>query len=307
MSKARTALVMISAAGLALFLLAPFYWVIVTSFMPEYEVISVPPHWLPEVPTAGNYAYFVEAALGHPPSTEPGGPPVGLSGPAVASNSRAQVAHEVGALPKAMLNSIVISMTVVAANLLLGVPAAYAFVRLRFRGSTPLLLLYLTSRMLPSIALLIPIYALFARLRLLDTIVAPAIADITLTLPFTIWILKSYLQTIPQELEDAARVDRCTRFQAVWRVVLPVAVPGLVAASMFAFMSSWGEFLLSSTLTTAASAPITVAISNLATNDNIQRTLISSGTIISLIPPVLLAIAFQRVIVQGLVSGAVKG
>jgi multiple sugar transport system permease protein len=166
---------------------------------------------------------------------------------------------------------------------------------------------YLTSRMLPSIALLIPIYALFARVGVLNTLLAPVIADVTLTLPFTIWILKSYLQTIPAELEDAARVDRCSRFQAVRRVLLPVAVPGLVAAGMFAFMTSWGEFLLSSTLTTQASAPITVAISNLATNDSVQRTLISSGTIITLVPPVLLALVFQRVIVQGLVSGAVKG
>ena len=168
-------------------------------------------------------------------------------------------------------------------------------------------MLYLTSRMLPSIALMIPIYVVFAGLGLINTIVAPTIADITVTLPFTIWILKSYLQTIPQELEDAARVDRCNRFQAVRHVVLPVAGPGLVAASMFAFMSAWSEFLLSSTLTTPASAPITVAISNLANDDTVQRTLISSGTIISLIPPVVLAIVFQRVIVQGLVSGSVKG
>jgi multiple sugar transport system permease protein len=254
-----------------------------------------------------NFVYFAEAAVGKAPTTANGGASVALFGPIAAGSSRALVSHEVGALPQAMLNSILIALSVVAANLLLGIPAAYSFVRLRFAGSTPLLLLYLTSRMLPSIALLIPIYVLFTKTGLLNTILAPTIADVTLTLPFTIWILKSYLQTIPQELEDAARVDRCNRFQAVRRVVLPVAVPGLISAGMFAFMSAWGEFLLSSTLTTAASAPVSVAISNLATDDSVQRTLISSGTIITLIPPILLAVLFQRVIVQGLVSGAVKG
>jgi multiple sugar transport system permease protein len=303
----RSTFVAVGAAVLGLFLIAPFYWVIVTSFMPEYEVISIPPHWIPQGPTLQNLAYFAEVAIGRTPSDLAGGPSVVTAGPSVASNSRAQVAHEVAALPQAMLNSILISALVVATNLVVGLPAAYSFVRLRFRGSAALLMLYLTSRMLPSIALMIPIYVFFARIGLINTIVAPTIADITVTLPFSIWILKSYLQTIPQELEDAARVDRCNRFQAVRHVLLPVAAPGLVAASMFAFMSAWSEFLLSSTLTTQASAPITVAISNLANDDTVQRTLISSGTILSLVPPVLLAIVFQRVIVQGLVSGSVKG
>src|ERR1051326_8206976 len=196
----RGAFVLLCAGLLGLFLLAPFYWVIVTSFMPEYEVISVPPHWLPEAPTLENFAYFGEVAIGQAPTTLQGGLSVVSSGPSVASNSRAQVAHEVAALPQAMLNSVLISLLVVAANLVVGLPAAYSFVRLRFRGSTALLMLYLTSRMLPSVALMIPIYVFFAGLGLINTIVAPTIADITVTLPFTIWILKSSLQTSPQEL-----------------------------------------------------------------------------------------------------------
>ncbi len=276
--------------GLALllsaFLVLPFLWLLLTSFMVAAEVLSVPPHWIPEQLSFDNYGFYLDPS----------------------GQQSLQAGNATKLLPRSLVNSAIIALLVVAANLALGVPAAYAFVRLRFRGSSGLLMLYLASRMVPAVAIMVPVYVFFARMELLDTLAAPAIAHITLTLPFTVWILKGYLQTIPQELEDAARVDRCNRFQAVTKILLPVATPGLLAAAMFAFMTSWGEFLLSSTLTrTISSTPATIIISNLATDPYVSRTLISAGAIISVIVPVVLALTFQRVIVQGLVAGSVKG
>lgn len=282
----RPALTVLAALILSVFLLAPFAWLVLASFKTDVELLAVPPVWLPEHFTLDNYLFFLS--------------PSGRG--ALAAGNAGQ------ALPRALLNSALIATLVAVTNLALAVPAAYAFVRLRFRGATVLLLLYLATRMVPAVAIMIPIYVFFAQAQLLDTIFAPALAHVTLTLPFSIWIVMSYLQTIPQELEDAARVDRCTRLQAVTKIMLPVAAPGLLAAAMFAFMTSWGEFLLSAILTrTIASTPANIVISNLATDPYLPRTLIAAGAVISIAVPVGLALMFQRVIVQGLVAGSVKG
>jgi len=270
----------------AAYLVAPFLWLLLTSLMTEAEALSVPPHWIPEAPTLANYAFFLR----------PTGQEALLAAGAALN------------FPRAMLNSAIVASSVALINICLGTPAAYSFARYRFPGDGTLLMAYIASRMVPGVALMIPLYIVMRHLGLLDTLVALIIVDSTFTLPFTIWILKSYFQTIPRDLEDAARVDRCNWLQTMVQVFLPVAKPGIAAAAMFAFMSAWGEFLFALVFSsTSASKPLTVAVSELATDISIQYTLMATSGVIAIIVPLCLALLFQRLIVQGLVAGSVKG
>src|SRR5262249_57390999 len=128
-----------------------------------------------------------------------------------------------------------------ALNLLLGIAAGYSFARLRFAGRTTLLFLYLGSRMVPGIALIVPLYLVVQRVGLLDHLLALVVTYLTFTLPFTIWLLKSYFQGIPRELEEAALVDGCGFWRMMGRVLLPPAAPGLVAAPMVPFITASGD------------------------------------------------------------------
>ena len=270
----------------AVYLLAPFAWIVRTSFMIEADALAVPPQWVPQQPTLANYQGFFQPT-----------PEQQLVG------SRA-----VAEMPRALLNSAVVATGTALVNLLLASLAAYSFARLRFRGSQALLLLYLTSRMVPGVAIIIPFFLLMRALGLLDTYLALILSYTTFTLPFTIWILKDYFRSIPRDLEDAARVDRCTWLGMMWRVFLPISAPGLVAAAVFAFMFAWNEFLFALFLTStinSKTAPLVVA--NFATDLRVLFTFMSAAGVLAVIPPLALALVFQRLIVRGLAAGAVKG
>jgi multiple sugar transport system permease protein len=282
----RAALLTLAGVVVAALFLAPFSWLVLTSFMREQEALSVPPHWLPDRPTLANYWTFVD-----PSGTR------GIVGSRAAENTVPGIA-----------NSLVAATGTAVLNLALGVLAAYSFARLRFRGRTALLFLYLGSRMVPGIALIVPLYLVVQKLRLLDSLLALVVTYLTFTLPFTIWLLKSYFQGIPRELEEAALVDGCGWARMMARVLLPAATPGLVAAAMFAFMTAWNDYLFAVILTSsmaAKTAPVVVA--GFATDVTTERTLMAAGGVLAVIPPLVLAFVFQRLIVQGLVSGAVKG
>ena len=269
----------------AVYLVAPFSWLVITSFMTEGEARSIPPHFLPHQPTLQNYLTFVQ----------PGGRVL-----------YAQRAVEY--TPRAILNSAIVAFSVAILNLVLGAMAAYSFARLDFRGNHLLLTFYLISRMVPAVAIMIPMYILVKRFGLLDQPLSLILAYLAFTLPFTIWILKSYFQTIPRDLEDAARIDRCTWVGMMLRVFLPVASPGLVAAGMFAFMTSWNEFLYALLFTsTIKSLTAPVIASWFATDMRIEYTFMMTGGVLTVVPPLVLALLFQRLIIQGLVSGSVKG
>jgi multiple sugar transport system permease protein len=282
----RTALLTLAGIAVTGFFLAPFSWLVLTSFMSEQEAMSVPPHWIPERATLANYATFVS-----PSGTR------GIVGSRAAENTAPGIR-----------NSLIAATGTAVLNLALGVLAGYSFARLRFRGRTTLMFLYLGSRMVPGIALIVPLYLVVQKLRLLDNLLALVVTYLTFTLPFTIWLLKSYFQGIPRELEEAALVDGCSWWRMMARVLLPAAAPGLVAAAMFAFMTAWNDYLFAVILTSsmaAKTAPVVVA--GFATDVTTERTLMAAGGVLAVIPPLVLAFLFQRLIVQGLVSGAVKG
>jgi multiple sugar transport system permease protein len=280
--------VMLMGGGLlvTMYVLAPFSWLVLTSFMHESDVLSVPPRIGWDSFTIGNYLTFIHA-----------------SGVEAVVGSRAAE----NTLP-GIFNSLVAATATAALNLILGTLAGYSFARLRFPGRMPLLLMYLGSRMVPGIALIVPLYLTIRTFHLLDNLAALAITYLTLTLPFTIWLMKNYFQGIARSLEEAAMVDGCTWAQMLWKILIPVAAPGLAAAAIFAFMTAWNDYLFAVILTTTmASKTAPVVVAGFVTDVTTARTLMATGGVLAVLPPLLLALMCQRLIVQGLTSGGVKG
>jgi multiple sugar transport system permease protein len=285
-SRGRVCLLMLGGALVVIFILAPFSWLALTSFMHEREALTVPPQWIPKNATLDNYRTFF-----------------------FPSGTRAVVGSRAAeqTLPS-MVNSLIAAGGTALINVLLGSLAGYSLARIRFPAQTSLLLLYVGSRMVPGVALIVPLYLTIKTYGLLDNVAALIITYLTFTLPFTIWLLKNYFQSIPRDLEEAALVDGCTWSQMLVRVLLPVATPGLVAAAMFAFMTAWNDYLFAVILTsTIASKTLPVVVAGFATDVTTERTLMAASGVLAVIPPLVLAFMFQRMIVQGLTSGAVKG
>jgi multiple sugar transport system permease protein len=285
-ARLNTLLMMAGGLLISLYVLAPFSWLVLSSFMREADVLSVPPH----VTWAGlglhNYMAFIE--------------PSGIT--AVVGSRAAE--NTLPSIP----NSLIAATATALLNLLLGTLAGYSFARLRFPGRMPLLLLYLGSRMVPGIALIVPMYLTVKTLYLLDHLTALAVTYLTFTLPFTIWLLKGYFQAIPRSLEEAALVDGCTWLQMMWKILLPAAAPGLAAAAIFAFMTAWNDYLFAAILTsTMASKAVPVVVAGFATDVTTERTAMATGGVLAVILPLLLAPLCQRLIVRGLTAGAVKG
>ncbi len=271
-----------------LWIVLPFAWVVLTSLMTESESLSVPPHWIPDYITFDNYRAFFD--------------PASLRTQQLVGGAGAQGAA------RAMLNSSIVALSVAVLNMVIGSLGGYAFARLNFRGSSTLLLVYLATRMVPALAIMVSLYLIFQTFGLLDTLLALILSYLTFTLPYSVWIMASYFRTIPRDLEDAARVDRCNWINMMVRVFLPVASPGLVACAMFAFMSSWGEFLYALLFTSSAnSKTMPVLIAGFVTDVNTSPVLMNAGGVLAVLPPLVLALIFQRLIVSGITAGAVKG
>src|SRR6266542_881173 len=152
------------------------------------------------------------------------------------------------------------------------------------------------------------LYLIFQTFGLLDTLLALILSYLTFTVPYSVWIMASYFRSIPRDLEDAARIDRCNWINMMVRVFLPVASPGLVACAMFAFMSSWGEFLYALLFTsTLNSRTMPIVIASFVTDVTASPTLMNAGGVLAVLPPLVLALIFQRLIVSGITAGAVKG
>ena len=284
----RAVLIHVASIVFMLWLALPFAWVVLTSFMTEAESLSVPPHWIPEYITFDNYLAFLNPNSYGAQRLMGGGAAIGA--------------------PRAMLNSAIVSLSVAVLNMIIGSLAGYAFARVNFRGSATLLLTYLATRMVPALAIMVSLYLIFQTLGLLDTLLSLILSYLTFTVPYSVWIMASYFRTIPRDLEDAARVDRCNWINMMVRVFLPVASPGLVACAMFAFMSSWGEFLYALLFTSSLnSKTMPIIIAGFVTDVNTSPVLMNAGGVLAVLPPLALALVFQRLIVSGITAGAVKG
>jgi multiple sugar transport system permease protein len=281
------------AAALAFFyIVGPFTWIVISSFMTREEAMSAPPHWIPQEPTLMNYQAYYDANVLN----------------SLREERRLTVGSVVQRVPLALRNSITIAFTVAFLNIVIGSLSAYPFARLRFRGRTTLLVFFLLTRMVPALALILPVYLVLRRIGALNQVWGLVLIYMTFTLPYTVWILKNYFQTIPRDLEDAARVDRCNWFQAMIRVILPVSLPGIIAVGIFSFMASWGEFFYAMILTqTDQSRTMPVLVAFLSNELGTEYGFLTSAAVLAVIPPLVLALFFQRLIISGIGAGAVKG
>ena len=256
-----------------IFLLAPFYWVAVTSIKPVDDYLTTPPVWFPAHPTSLHYS----TALNHMRGW------LGLK------------------------NSLIIAFSVTAASVLIGTAAAYSMARFR-TGGKHLAFWVLSQRFLPPVAVVIPIFLMFRNLGLVDSRLGLIILYTVFSLPFSIWMMYAYFRQMPVELEEAALVDGCSRWQSLWKVAWPLAAPGIVSAAAFAFIFSWTEFLFALVLTSRTAVTLPVAIASTTVGfQGAQYGETSALTIVSLIPALLLGMLVQRHLVRGLTLGAVQG
>ncbi len=273
----------LAAVLMAVVVLAPFAWLLISSISPPRELLSADPHWWPDAPTLERYRAIFASSDG--------------SSTNVAANFR-----------QAMVNSFIVAALTTAISLVVGVLGGYAFARLRFRMRRTTLFMFVAVYMLPPIALVIPLYLGLATLGLLDTKTGLVFTYCSIVTPFCLWTMSNYYLSLPPDLEEAARVDGCTRLGALVRVILPLSRPGVLTTGMFGFLLAWDEFLFSLIFTSTTNAKtIPVAIAEFTGKYSSDFGLIAAGGVLATLPPLVLALVFQRYIAGGLISGAVKG
>jgi multiple sugar transport system permease protein len=204
-------------------------------------------------------------------------------------------------------NSLIVASGTLALGLALAVPASYAFSRFRFRGRKTFRILFLVVNMFPVILLLLPLFIIFRGLHLLDTYLALILADATFALPFAVWLLSGYMESIPRDLDEAAMIDGASRLQAIRLVIMPLALPGVIAVGIYLFIASWNEYLFALMLSGERVRTVTVALQMFIGENQVQWGLLTAGGTLVALPVVLLFLAVQRHLVSGLTGGAVKG
>lgn len=206
-----------------------------------------------------------------------------------------------------LLDSLIVASGTVVVGLSLSVTAAYAFSRFNFPGKRLLMLQFLLINMFPLVLLILPLFVFMRVLGLLDTHLALIIANSTIAIPFSVWMMVSYMNGIPRSLDEAAMTDGCTRLQALRRVVLPLCLPGVIATGIYIFITAWNEYLYALTLGGRNVRTITVAVQTLIGEYEVQWGLLSAGGIVGAMPATVLFLIVQKRLISGLTQGAVKG
>jgi multiple sugar transport system permease protein len=281
-----------AALLLALFWFGPFVLVWLGSVIPEGDLLSFPPNWFAHGPFLGNYRYILTGEI----------PQTYLERGA----TRSMISQEVRYVPHAMLNSFAVALAVMFLNLVLGSLAAYAYARLQFPGRRATFNFILASRLIPTVALAVPYYLIVQALGLLDTPWALIAIYAVLTLPFTVLVLTLYFRAIPPEIDEAAQVEGASPLQILWRITLPLSLPSLVGAGLFAFMLAYGEFLFGLLIATGIERrTLPVILGAISTNPDVAWGLLMASIAIGSAPTILLVFPVWRFMVRGLTAGAV--
>ena len=260
-------------AALVLYCAGPLLWQFITSLKANHELTRLPP-LLPADPTV---AHYVSIFTGHP-------------------------------FLKIILNSFIVASSTTALSLIIGSLAAFGLAKLHVRYKAFILIGVLSVSMFPPIATVSPLYIIIRALGLRDTWWALIITYTTFSLPLSIWILTSFFREVPEEIYKAARIDGCSPAQAFYRIMLPLAAPGIVTTAILVFIFSWNEFLFALTFTsTAAARTIPVAIALFPGLHEIPWGDIAAASVVVTVPLIILVFAFQKRIIEGLTAGAIKG
>lgn len=251
----------------------PVLWGLLTSFKSERDVLAYPPVWIFE-PTLANYR---EVLFG--------------------SSS---------ILPN-LVSSLIVSTASTLLTMLFAVPAAYAIARLRYPGKKTTGFYVLATQMLPPVGLIIPYYLVLQKTGLLDSYSGLTTIYLTFSLPFAVWLMVSYFEDVPQEMEEAALLDRAGRLRTLWYVILPQVRGGIAVTTVFVFLNAWNEFLFAVVLGGNRVRPVTVAMFNFISVEQTQWARLAAGAMVAMAPVILIGLAAQRHIVKGLTVGAVKG
>ncbi len=262
----------LAIAAALLYVLLPLYWVAVTSIKPSDDYLAVPPVWFPAHPTLVHYAAALFAYRGL----------AGLS------------------------HSVTVALGATLLSVLLGTPMGYSLARFR-TGGTHLAFWVLSQRFLPPVAIGLPIFLLYRNYGLYDTQAGLVLVYTVMTLPLTVWMMFAYFRQLPRELEDAARVDGCGWWQAFLRVAIPLALPGIAAAAVFAFITVWTEFFFALILTSRHAFTLPTVFRSFISFQGAQYGESSALAMVSLVPSILLGVLVQRHLVRGLTLGAVRG
>lgn len=256
------------------FAAGPVVWGLLTALKPATQVVAYPPQLLPSPPTLASFA-------------------------AVWTESN---------FPVFFRNSLVVTAVSVALSLVLAVHAAYGLARFHFRGKTVLMLGILATSMIPGIAILVPLYNLSVQTGLYNTLTGMIVVYTAWNVPLLIWLLKGFFESVPLELEEAARMDGCGRYPTFYRIVLPIARPGLLAGSIMAMMSVWNDFLIGFTLAVSEQKRLLpYGLFAYISNIGVDWGQLMAATVLALLPVVFAFLIMQMWLVQGLMAGAVKG
>jgi multiple sugar transport system permease protein len=257
-------------------LLLPIYWTFITSIKPNDAAFAMPPQLFPEAPTLGSYL--------------------------------SQLADRSGFVTYFM-NSVIVAVFATLLSVAVSVLAGYAFSRFRFPAKRALLVLILASQMFPLVLILVAIYVLFRQLGLLDTYLGLVLAFTSFSLPFSIWMMRGFFDTVPRELEQAAMIDGATRLQAMFRVILPLIGPGVIAVGLYSFLTAWNNLLFALTLTSSQNMrtiPPGFMLTYVGEFQYLWADAMAGSVMVSL-PMVVVFIFLQRYLVGGMTAGAVKG
>lgn len=271
------------------YLLAPISWMVISSISPERELASVPPHWFPNQPTLSNLVGLVTG-----------------SGVTMGESARPENVP----FPSAIRNSVVVSAFTILICVSLAALASYSIARFASsRLRKRLLILMVSLRNVPLVIIIIPMYVLFMRLDLVNTVLGLIIIYSGIIMPYAIWLLTSYFLTIPLDIEEAAMVDGCSRMGAFRRIVLRLSVPGLLTTGIFVLLSVWSEFFIALVLThTPAAQTIPVVTATFTGVEIIYgHGFVNAAGVIAMIPPLIVVTFLNKYIAKGLLSGAVKG
>ena len=254
------------------FAIGPYLWMILTSLKNDADIAAFPVRYLPTTTTFEHYAAL-------------------LARTSFSGN---------------LLNSLIIAIGAVVLGLTVSIPAAYAFSRFRFAGRRFLMTQFLVINMFPVVLIIIPLFVLMRQFGLLDTFIGIILGHSTFAIPFSIWMLTSYMNAIPADLDEAARIDGASRLQTLWLVILPVVMPGIVTTGIYIFVTSWNEYLFAMMLSGQNVRTVTVALQLFIGEFTVQWGLLTAAGTLIAIPVTILFLLVQTRLVSGLTSGAVK-